>query len=712
MARKNAIVRSLPSVETLGCTTVICSDKTGTLTTNQMTVVRMFTFADGSNGASQSGDGFPLMFEEFEITGSKYAPEGSVLSKGQKVDCSGNPCLVELAHICAICNDSGLDYNETRGVYEKVGEATETALVCLVEKMNVSNVHKVGLSHRDMAMACSHNLQASDLQLPIALCFGIYHKKFTLEFSRDRKSMSTYVIPKSGGSNKLFVKGAPESILDRCTHVRTKEGRVLLTPESKDAILRKLAIYATGRETLRCLAMATKDDPPAPSSYNLSDAQNFKDYECGLTLVGVVGMLDPPRCEVADSIRGCAEAGIRVIVITGDNKATAEAICRRIGLFGEKEDTRGQSFTGREFDMLSPEEKREAVRHAKLFARVEPAHKSEIVQYLQADGEISAMTGDGVNDAPALKKAEIGIAMGSGTAVAKSASDMVLADDNFSTIVAAVEEGRAIYNNMKQFIRYLISSNIGEVVCIFLTAALGMPEALIPVQLLWVNLVTDGLPATALGFNPPDLDIMKKPPRNSKEPLISTWLFVRYMLIGCYVGCATVGSAAWWFMYYSGGPKVTYYQLTHHLQCTTGSSAFKNVNCAVFASPKPMTMALSVLVLIEMFNALNSLSENQSLLVMPPWRNIWLVMAITLSMVLHFAILYIDLFTKIFQIAPLNWTEWSAVVTLSIPVLILDETQKAITRTVSEGRSIWAQLPLIGAIWLSYALFLYHCSPL
>merc|ERR1712193_405859 len=366
---------------------------------------------------------------------------------------------------------------------------------------------------------------------------------------------------------------------------------------------------------------------------------------------------------------------------------TAIAICKKIGIFGADEETYGKAYTGKEFDDLSEDEQFRAACRSKCFARVEPSHKQKIVEYLQRNGDVTAMTGDGVNDAPALKKAEIGIAMGSGTAVAKSASEMVLADDNFASIVAAVEEGRAIYNNMKQFIRYLISSNIGEVVSIFMTAAFGLPEALIPVQLLWVNLVTDGLPATALGFNPPDLDIMDKPPRSSDETLIPPWLFFRYMAIGIYVGIATVGGASYWFLYDPTGPQMSYYQLSHFLTCPAEPEKFKGISCDIFQAPEPMTMALSILVTIEMCNAVNSLSENQSLMMMPPWINPILLGAMALSFALHFMILYVDFLAVVFQITPLSFAQWITVMKFSLPVILLDELLKFVARNYADGKA-------------------------
>uniref|UniRef100_A0A674C2I4 Calcium-transporting ATPase n=1 Tax=Salmo trutta TaxID=8032 RepID=A0A674C2I4_SALTR len=660
MAKKNAIVRSLPSVETLGCTSVICSDKTGTLTTNQMCVTKVV-------------DGDSVSLGSFDISGSKYTPEGE---NGALVKCGQYDGLVELSTICALCNDSSMDYNDTKGIYEKVGEATETALCCLVEKMNVFNTEVRGLSKPDRANACCSVIKQ------------LMKKEFTLEFSRDRKSMSVFCSPakssKAAVGNKMFVKGAPEGVIERCAYVRVGTTRVPLSEPVKNKIMTVIKEWGTGRDTLRCLALATRDTPLRMEEMNLVDSTKFGDYETDLTFVGCVGMLDPPRKEVIGAIELCRAAGIRVIMITGDNKGTAVAICRRIGIFTEDEDTTGRAFTGREFDDLPLHEQKKAVRKACCYARVEPSHKSKIVEFLQGFDEITAMTGDGVNDAPALKKAEIGIAMGSGTAVAKSASEMVLADDNFSSIVAAVEEGRAIYNNMKQFIRYLISSNVGEVVCIFLTAALGLPEALIPVQLLWVNLVTDGLPATALGFNPPDLDIMSKLPRSPKEPLISGWLFFRYLAIGGYVGAATVAAAAWWFLYSEDGPGVSFYQLSHFMQCHEENEDFVGVHCEVFEAAPPMTMALSVLVTIEMCNALNSLSENQSLLRMPPWSNLWLVGAMSLSMSLHFVIIYVDPMPMIFKLTHLNVEKWMVVLKLSFPVILIDEVLKFVARNYLE----------------------------
>ncbi|KAI0747936.1 calcium-transporting ATPase [Daedaleopsis nitida] len=659
MAQKNAIVRNLPSVETLGCTNVICSDKTGTLTTNQMSVSK-FTVVDIS--------GTP---REFHVEGTTFAPQGSVTPVDSKssAEVSSEP-LLRLAEISAICNDSKIIYHADKNLYTNLGEPTEAALKVLAEKLPCPDAElSQSLPHLAPAVRANAVNDYYEQKIP---------RLMTFEFSRDRKMMS--VLAMKNGTGVLYAKGAPESILERCSSVLVNGRAIPLVPQLRDAILRSTIAY--GGQGLRTLALAYADNVSLDlANYKAETTAEYARFEKDLIFVSLVGMLDPPRPEVREAVAKCQAAGIRVICITGDNKGTAETICRQIGIFGEHEDLTGKSYTGRELDELSPDEKLKAVMRASLFTRTEPTHKSQLVDLLQSQGLVVAMTGDGVNDAPALKKADIGVAMGSGTDVAKLAADMVLTDSNFATIEQAVEEGRLIYNNTKQFIRYLISSNIGEVVSIFLTVLLGMPEALIPVQLLWVNLVTDSLPATALGFNPPDHSIMRVPPRDSREPIVGKWLFFRYMVIGIYVGFATVAGYAWWFLFYSGGPQISFYQLTHFHQC---SSLFPEIGCEMFTnemSRTATTMSLSILVTVEMFNAMNSLSENESLLRLPLWKNPFLVGAIALSMALHVAILYIPVFTTLFAITPLNWTEWQAVLYISAPVVLIDEVLKFVTAT-------------------------------
>ena len=543
MAAKNAVVRSLPSVETLGSCSVICSDKTGTLTTNQMSVNKMVFL-------NESGTDL----EEIDVQGTTFSPEGGILSGGKYMNdlAASSSIVLKMTEVAALCNKSRLSFDSKTGTYSNVGEPTEGALRVLVEKIGTPEP-AVNQMAREMPVhkRLHYTSEYFEEKNPLLA---------TYEFSRDRKSMS--VLVGNGSQKRLLIKGAPESVLERCTHalVGSNGKRVSLSEKLTRLISEEVVEY--GNRGFRVIALASVEDVGSnPLLSSAKTTEEYSDLEKNMTLIGLVGMLDPPRPEVAESIMKCREAGIRVVVITGDNQNTAETICRQIGVFGDHEDLKGKSYTGREFDALSNAEKLEAAKVVSLFSRTEPAHKSQLVDLLQSSGEVVAMTGDGVNDAPALKKSDIGVAMGSGTDVAKLAADMVLADDNFATIESAVEEGRSIYNNTQQFIRYLISSNIGEVVSIFLTAAAGMPEALIPVQLLWVNLVTDGLPATALSFNPPDHDVMRRPPRGRDEALVSGWLFFRYMVIGIYVGGATVFGYAWWFMFNSEGPQITFWQL-------------------------------------------------------------------------------------------------------------------------------------------------------
>ncbi|XP_057473945.1 calcium-transporting ATPase 1, endoplasmic reticulum-type-like [Actinidia eriantha] len=694
MAQKNALVRKLPSVETLGCTTVICSDKTGTLTTNQMAAAELV--AMGSRAK-------PI--RNFKVEGTTYNPlDGKI--RGWPVG-RMDANLQTIAKIAALCNDASIEQSGNH--YVATGIPTEAALKVMVEKMGLPDGLDSGTSSRygDVLRCCR---AWNKLEKRIA----------TLEFDRDRKSMGVIVNSRSGRKS-LLVKGAVENVLERSSYVQLLDGSIVeLDQTSRETILQSL--HEMSSSALRCLGFAYKEDLREFATYNgdedhpahelLLNPSNYSSIESKLIFVGLAGLRDPPRKEVRQAIEDCRAAGIRVIVITGDNKNTAEAICREIGVFGQFDDISSKSLTGKEFM-----ERHDPKGHLRqdgglLFSRAEPRHKQEIVRFLKEDGEVVAMTGDGVNDAPALKLADIGIAMGiAGTEVAKEASDMVLADDNFSTIVAAVGEGRSIYNNMKAFIRYMISSNIGEVASIFLTAALGIPEGLIPVQLLWVNLVTDGPPATALGFNPPDNDVMKKPPRRSDDSLISAWILFRYLVIGLYVGIATVGIFIIWYTHDSffgidlsgdGHSLVTYSQLSTWSQCRTwenfsvtpfkaGSQVYNfDANpCDYFQTGKikAMTLSLSVLVAIEMFNSLNALSEDGSLLTMPPWVNPWLLLAMSVSFGLHFLILYVPFLAQIFGIVPLSLNEWLLVLAVAFPVILIDEILKFVGRCTSGVRA-------------------------
>ncbi|PSR90016.1 Calcium-transporting ATPase 4, endoplasmic reticulum-type like [Actinidia chinensis var. chinensis] len=693
MAQKNALVRKLPSVETLGCTTVICSDKTGTLTTNQMAVAKFVAMGSKANAV-----------RTFKVDGTTYSPLDGRIQDWHMGRLDAN--LQMIAKIAAVCNDAGIEQSGNH--YVASGMPTEAALKVMVEKMGLPDgLDRGALSGRGDALRCCRTW--SKLERRIA----------TLEFDRDRKSMGV-VVNSSSGRKSLLVKGAVENLLERSSFIQLLDGSIVeLDQASRDKILQSL--HTMSSSALRCLGFAYKENLPEFATYNgdedhpahqlLLNPSNYSSIESNLVFVGLAGLRDPPRKEVRQAIEDCRAAGIRVMVITGDNKSTAEAICREIGVFGPDEDISLKSLTGREFMDISDTKSHLRQSGGLLFSRAEPRHKQEIVRLLKEDGEVVAMTGDGVNDAPALKLADIGIAMGiAGTEVAKEASDMVLADDNFSTIVAAVGEGRSIYNNMKAFIRYMISSNIGEVACIFLTAALGIPEGLIPVQLLWVNLVTDGPPATALGFNPPDKYVMKKPPRRSDDSLITAWILFRYLVIGLYVGIATVGIFIIWYTHNSffgidlsgdGHSLVTYSQLANWGQCrswegfsvkpfTAGSQEFRfdADPCDYFLTgkKKAMTLSLSVLVAIEMFNSLNALSEDASLLTMPPWVNPWLLVAMSISFGLHFLILYVPFLAQVFGIVPLSLNEWLLVLAVALPVILIDEILKFIGRCSSGVR--------------------------
>jgi Ca2+-transporting ATPase len=468
MAKQHSIVRKLPAVETLGCTSVICSDKTGTMTKGEMTVQSIFI------------DQITV-----EVTGVGYEPTGKFLIEGK----ASNPIdvvdLQTLLTIATLCNDAGLEKKEARWTVK--GDPTEGALIVAAAK--------AGLQKEDL-----ENKEPRIGEIP---------------FSSERKRMTT--IHETSGNNKVaYMKGAPEIVLQHCNNI-LRDGKVKkLTVEDREELLK--ATEGMAAQALRNLGFAYKELPENTRSFDEETEEDF-------VFVGVAGMIDPPREEVKDAISSCAKAGIKVVMITGDHKLTAVAVAKALNLMRENE-TEGRVLTGEELEKISNEQLIEMVENVVVYARVSPEHKMRIVKAWKAKGHVVAMTGDGVNDAPALKTADIGVAMGiTGTEVTKEASDMVLADDNFATIVKAVREGREIYGNIKKYLTYLLQCNIMEIL-VLSVVMLVSPEprsavALTTIQILWVNLATDGLPAIALGVDPGDPDLMKNRPRDPRESVFS-----------------------------------------------------------------------------------------------------------------------------------------------------------------------------------------------
>lgn len=732
MAQRNVIVRKLPSVETLGCTSVICTDKTGTLTTNEMTAVSLVLVERKDRGR--------VTEVEHTIEGVSYAPAGKIasISRDEEILSTPKGAVADCAAVAALCNDAsivGVDsdfdvyeediVDEHGGVvgkqqiakkkkklfgkksldvakaFERVGEPTEAALCVLAEKLG-GCAHFLEGQHVDSRTGLHLNVPPSVLASANVNEWRSKHpRKATLEFNRDRKSMS--VLCDFNGNNKLLVKGAPNLLIERCTKVKLRDGSTVpLSGELRRNINDRISALA--KRPLRCLALAVKDgglekslksfeprdETSALKHPLLGKPKKYKDIESGLTLVGIVGIKDPARPEVAESINECTKAGIRVMMITGDAKDTAVAIARDVNIFPSRRiDEHLKAYEGREFFLKPEAEQLELLKKDNIvFCRAEPADKQKLVKMLQSLGEIPAMTGDGVNDAAALQQSAIGIAMGiTGTEVAKEAADMVLADDNFSTIVAAVEEGRRIYANMQAFICFLISCNIGEICAILIATIGGFPEPLTAMHLLWVNLVTDGPPATALGFNPPSPDLMDQNPRPSNEPIMTRWLLTRYCLTGLYVGIATVGVFAGHYM--SVG--VSLPELANWSKCgdtwtPTGGAQM----CEVLFNDDngrllPQTLSLTTLVVMEMLKALSAVSVDSSLLTVGPFANPWLILGVAFPFALHLGVVYsaelgFPALAESFGLVALTKDDWWTVLYWAAPILILDEVLKLIGR--------------------------------
>ena len=609
MIRRHALIRKLPAVETLGCATVICSDKTGTLTQNEMTVVQ--AWAGG---------------KKFKITGEGYHPAGQFSIDGTPFDPVKDPNASFLLHGGVLCNDAKLEESgEEQGAksYRIVGDPTEGAMVVAAAKAGIL---------RNGAEKALRRVQ----EIP---------------FDSDRKRMTTIHQMGTPGqdfcfdcpSTVAFVKGAPDIILDLCDQILIDGDRSPMTAEKKKEVLGINQDMA--RQALRVLGVAYRAMDGIPQ------ACTSETVEQKLTFVGLMGMIDPARPEVKEAVKVAQRAGLKSVMVTGDYKDTAEAIAREIGILTPG----GRVLTGAELDRMSDDELSKIMDRVDVCCRVSPANKTKIVDAFKASGHVVAMTGDGVNDAPALKRANIGVAMGiTGTDVSKETADMVLTDDNFASIVSAIEQGRIIYSNIRKFVYYLISCNIGEILIIFVAMLAGLPMPLKPVQLLMLNLVTDGAPALALGLEKGDPDIMKRPPRPTKEPVIN-WEMQLGTAVQAVVMTGAVLLSYFWALQ-------IYPQQVDRAQ----------------------TIAFVTLCMSELFRAFTSRSEHHGIFSIGIFTNRWMVWAVSGSAALVFLAVYVPFLQPFFDTVPLSLGDWI----LMVPFILMASVAAEITKVYIRKRSV------------------------
>ena len=587
MVKRNALVRRLPTVETLGSTSVICSDKTGTLTKDEMTVREIFTAG-----------------KRISVSGSGYEPQGEFVMEQQKN--GHHPALLQLLRGASLASDARLVQEEGR--WDIKGDPTEGAMIVAAEK---AGMHKAELERA-------------------------YPRLAEIPFTSETKRMTT-LHQMEAGERQAYSKGAPEVILSSCTTILTERGVEPLDPGAREEVIQVAQEMADS--ALRVLAVAAKP------------VQSIEEAEKEMTFLGLLGMIDPPRPEAREAIATCESAGIRPVMITGDHPVTARAVARELGLFKNG----GKVVTGAELEGMDDQNLEENVDQISVYARVSPAHKLRVVSAWQNRGQVVAMTGDGVNDAPALKKADIGIAMGiTGTDVSKEAAAMTLTDDNFSSIVAAVEEGRGIFGNIKKYLMYLLSSNIGEIGLMAGAAFLGLPLPLSAVQILFVNLATDGLPALALAVDPPENDLMQRRPRNPRSGIFTRPVIFLMLVGGLWSTLANLGLFSW------------------ALASGRGMA-------------EAMTMTFVSLVLIQFFKAYNYRSDRHSIL-RQPFSNSWLNLAVLFDFLMLVAVVYVPFLQGPFETFNLTVVDWVIVAAVSLTISPVLEIAKWMVRRGWLGR--------------------------